>query len=440
MFVKIRNRLTILYTSVMAIFLLAFVIMSYVMLSTTIYQDRINEISKVIDHEILEHRNELFVIPKKDAYGKYDDDDEEDDDLRKKNIEFYYLVSSDGQFIGGAEANYDPVAREQILKKVSGWIPKKDELRFEEIKTSHKGKYLALSGLPVYNVYGNYVGVIYTGIDLTEQHNVLKVYMIISIILSIIFLILSAFIGHYLAGKAMVPIMKSFARQREFVADASHELRTPLSVLQSSLEVIEAEEENHLNEFSRQVVVDMKDEVGRMSKLVGDLLTLARADSGTLELNKETFDLRVVADQVVRTLQPIVAKTEQTITFHGDERIPVFADRERITQLLYILLDNGMKYTPEKGRITLSIERLGKGIQLVVKDNGVGMTPQQAERIFDRFYRVDKGRSRELGGTGLGLSIAHWIVTAHGGTIQVLSNVGKGSTFMIVLPIQDKEH
>jgi signal transduction histidine kinase len=184
----------------------------------------------------------------------------------------------------------------------------------------------------------------------------------------------------------------------------------------------------------------MKDEVGRMSKLVGDLLTLARADSGTLELNRESFDLRMVADQVARTLQPIVAKKEQTFTLTGDEMIPVFADRERITQLLYILLDNAMKYTPEKGGISLGIEASGKGIQIIVKDNGVGMTPQQAERIFDRFYRVDKGRSREMGGTGLGLSIANWIVTAHGGTIQVQSNVGKGSTFTIALPIQDKEH
>ncbi len=436
MFVKIRNRLTILYTSVMAVFLLSFVIMSYFMLSTTIYQDRIKEI-KNINYEIMKHRNELIVIPNKDDHGE---DDDEELDLRKKNIYFYYLVSNSGQFMGGAEMNYDPVAREQILKKASGWIPNKDEVRFEEIKTRDGGKYLALSGLPVYNLVGGFEGVMYTGIDLTEQHHVLQVYMVISIILSIIFLILSAFIGHYLAGKAMVPIMQSFARQREFVADASHELRTPLSVLQSSLEVIEAEEENHLNDFSRQVVVDMKDEVGRMSKLVGDLLTLARADSGTLELNREAFDLRMVADQVVRTLQPIVGKKEQTFSYDGDENIPVFADRERITQLLYILLDNAMKYTPEKGIITLGIEASAKGIQLVVKDNGVGMTQQQAERIFDRFYRVDKGRSREMGGTGLGLSIANWIVTAHGGTIQVISTVGKGSTFKISLPIQDKEH
>lgn len=439
MFVKIRNRLTILYTSVMAIFLLAFVIISYVMLSTTIYKNRINEISNFIDHEIVKHRNELFVIPKKDAYNKHEDDDDRDD-LRKNNIEFYYLVSSSGQFIGGVEANYDLVAREQILKKVSGWIPDEDEVRFTEIKTSHKPKYLALAGLPVSNVYGDYVGVIYTGIDLTAQHHVLEVYMVISIILSFIFLILSAFIGHYLAGKTMVPIMQSFARQREFVADASHELRTPLSVLQSSLEVIEAEEENRLNDFSRQVVVDMKDEVGRMSKLVADLLTLARADSGTLELNREAFDLRVVAEQVERSFQPVVAKKEQTFTFHGPESMPVYADRERITQLLYILLDNAMKYTPEKGSISLEIATSAKGVQLVVQDNGVGMTPQQAERIFDRFYRVDKGRSREMGGTGLGLSIANWIVNAHGGTIQVQSNVGKGSIFTVTLPIQDKEY
>jgi len=431
MFVKIRNRLTILYTGVLALFLLAFVIISYIMLSTNIYKERIKEIQYIVNHEIVKHRHEIIVIPY--------DIDFDDDDLRKKNIDFYYLVNGDGQFLGGVEAYPYIGVREQILKKVSGWIPENNEVRFAKIKTGNGEKFLALAGLPVYNRLGGLVGVIYTGIDLTAQHHVLNVYMVISIILSIIFLILSAFIGHYLAGKTMVPIMKAFARQREFVADASHELRTPLSVLQSSLEVIEGEEENQFNDFSRQVLVDMKDEVNRMSKLVGDLLTLARADSGTLELHRESFDLRSVADQVVRSLQPLAGKKEQTLTFTGPDHIPVYADRERITQLLYILLDNGLKYTPEKGRISLDIQILGKGIQLVVNDTGVGMTPQQAERIFDRFYRVDKGRSREMGGSGLGLSIASWIVNAHGGTIQVQSKVGEGSTFTVLLPIQDKE-
>lgn len=444
MFVKIRNRLTILYTTVMAVFLLSFVLISYFMLSTMIYNDRISEVMNLNNKEVEKHKNEFFETHK----------DTDEEHLPKptlpktvmggdtSNSYFYYFIDKNGQYLIGGEdpeIQTNKALHEAIISKIVAWKPTSQASRFEDISSGSTTLYLAVAGIPIYSD-GQAVGTFYTGVDLTDQHKVLETYMMVSVILSVIFLILSSIIGHYLAGRTMVPIMRSFARQREFVADASHELRTPLSVLQSSIEVIETEDDNQFNEFSKQILLDMKDEVGRMGKLVGNLLTLARADSGTLELNKESFDLRGVGDQIERTLQPIFVKKELTFQYHADERIPVLADRERLTQLLYILLDNAMKYTPEKGEISLSIHLSGKGVIIAIKDNGIGMTPEQAERVFDRFYRVDKGRSREMGGTGLGLAIADWIVKAHGGTISVESRPGQGSTFTIFLPIQEKEY
>lgn len=435
MFVKTRNRLTILYTSVMAVFLLSFVLISYFLLSKQIYDDRIAEATKVINIQLNLHRSEF--VGQKEM-----DDEERSGKVPPGNAFVYYFIDLSGQTVV-EYYNPDEVTPDMnlaIKNKISGWRPEAEDVQFVEMSSGNTKKTIALAGVPVTTFTGKIAGTFYTGIDLTAQHQVLESYMMVSIILSIIFIILSSLIGHFLAGKTMVPIMRSFARQREFVADASHELRTPLSVLQSSIEVIESEEDNHFNDFSRQVMTDMKDEVGRMGKLVGDLLTLARADSGSLELNRESFDLRGMADQIERSLQPILARKEQSFTLQAEESVTVFADRERITQLLYILLDNAMKYTPDKGRISLMIQQGVKGITILVKDTGIGMTPQQAKRIFDRFYRVDKGRSRDMGGTGLGLAIADWIVKAHGGTISVDSSPGIGTTFTIHLPIQDKEH
>lgn len=445
MFVKIRNRLTILYTAVMAIFLLSFVFISYFLLSQMIYNDRISEVTNLNNKEVAKHKSEFF-----ESHKDKDEEHVPNTELPKPGKEtytgnsyFYYFIDTNGQYLVGGETEEiqtNQALHEAILSKIVAWKPTGQAVRFENFSTGNTTLYLAVAGIPVFDKAGAVqLGTFYTGVDLTEQHKVLETYMMVSIILSVIFLILSSILGHYLAGKAMGPIMQSFARQREFVADASHELRTPLSVLQSSIEVIETEDENEFNDFSKQVLLDMKDEVGRMGKLVGDLLTLARADSGTLELNKESFDLRGVGDQIERTLQPIFAKKDLTFIYNADDRIPVFADRERLTQLLYILLDNAMKYTPEKGEISLHLHQSGKGVSIAVKDTGIGMTSQQAERVFDRFYRVDKGRSREMGGTGLGLAIANWIVKAHGGTISVESRPGQGSTFTIFLPIQEKE-
>nr|WP_243237189.1 ATP-binding protein [Heliobacterium chlorum] len=241
----------------------------------------------------------------------------------------------------------------------------------------------------------------------------------------------------------MVPIVQSFTRQREFVADASHELRTPLSVLHSSIEVIEADDRRNLSEFSQQVLSDMKDEVRRMTRLVGDLLTLARADSGNLELLRETFDLRSLIDQILRTFQHQATSKGVALEAEGLPTIPIWGDRERIAQLLFILVDNAVKYTPIGGKITLSLavakQTKGQQVRVIVQDSGIGIPLNDQPRIFDRFYRVDKGRSRQMGGTGLGLSIARWIVEAHGGTIQVESTPGRGSTFSVSLPLHEEK-
>ncbi|WP_333595788.1 HAMP domain-containing sensor histidine kinase, partial [Anaerospora hongkongensis] len=250
----------------------------------------------------------------------------------------------------------------------------------------------------------------------------------------------AAVIGHLLAGRAIVPIRQSFMRQREFVADASHELRTPLSILLTSVDVVRTDDNNRLSTFSMQVLDDMKSEVKRMSKLVGDLLTLARADAGVNNIVKERFDLNTVTKQVVRSVQLLADEKglNLQLSFDNTQSNFIFADRERIGQLLLILIDNALKYTLPGGTVNVRVGYLEgprNNISIIVEDTGVGISAEHIGSIFNRFYRVDKVRAHEEESSGIGLAIAKWIVDAHGGVIKVKSIPGEGSSFIVHLPV-----
>lgn len=468
MFKKLRNRLTFIFTFLLMIFLLVFIGITYFTFSYSLYQGRYAQAMTLVRNELGDHP-ELFLEPGDLGTGigiKYSDGtgkehgeegDEEDHGSDGKRLpgrdqkdlrlidgddiqimtptnSFYYLISREGRFLHGDESKHE--LRPLILKQLGGWIPQEEEYRIVELKRKDESVYYLMSGREVVHD-GKKLGLVYAGVDVTAEKNALDRFIILLGGLSILFLLISYGFGQLMAGRAMRPIRQSFDRQREFVADASHELRTPLSVIQASLDVIEEEEKGKLSAFSHQVLQDMKDETRRMGRLTQDLLTLARADSGAMQLEKSTFDLAEMAKQVVRTFQPFASQKGILLSYQGVETLPIHADRERIHQLLTLLIDNGIKYTPEKGEVKLLLHVEGKGVRrravIAVKDTGIGIPTEKLSRIFDRFYRVDKARSREAGGSGLGLSIAKWIVASHGGEIGVESVEGEGTTFTVRL-------
>lgn len=240
-------------------------------------------------------------------------------------------------------------------------------------------------------------------------------------------------VGFFLAGRALVPIRKSWERQQQFVADASHELRTPLAVVQSHTELLLRHPEDTVEEQSRNVAVVLK-ETKRMTKLVGDLLTLARTDSDQALVEGRPFRFDEVVREVAEDYGLIAEVQEIELHTQIEARLEWVGDESRIRQLLVILLDNALKYTLEGGKILVSCRRLGNGLELKIADTGIGIAPEDLPRIFDRFYRGDKARTRAEGGSGLGLSIAQWIVEAHNGKIRAESVVAQGTTFTITLP------
>ena len=224
-----------------------------------------------------------------------------------------------------------------------------------------------------------------------------------------------------------------FRSQQRLLADVSHELRTPLTTIRGNLDLMQ-----RMGEMDEDSIEIMQDELKRMSRLVGDLLLLARADGGSTPLRKMEMELDTVLFDVYRQIQPLGIEKNIEVNLATIEPIRIEGDIDRLRQLLLILVDNGIKYTQPGGTVRLELYQENGRAIVKVNDTGAGIPEEHLPYIFDRFYRVDKARSRHLGGSGLGLSIAYWIVKSHQGEIKVESEVGVGTTFIISFPALDQ--
>ena len=221
-----------------------------------------------------------------------------------------------------------------------------------------------------------------------------------------------------------------FRSQQRFLADVSHELRTPLTSVRGNLDLMK-----RFGRYDEESMDVIQDEMERMSRLLGDLLLLARADTGGLPLQIGPVELDNTLFEVYRQVRRIEKPVSVELT--AVDQATILGDEDRLKQLLLNLVDNGIKYTLPGGTVRLSLTKEGSWANLIVSDTGIGIPPEDLPHIFDRFYRVDKARSRAQGGSGLGLAIAKWIVLAHGGAIQVDSTIGQGTTFRITLPLHE---
>ncbi len=231
-----------------------------------------------------------------------------------------------------------------------------------------------------------------------------------------------------IVNETLSRLQGSFEQLRRFTADASHELRTPLTAIRTTGEV--ALQSPRDAAFYKDVIGSMLEEVDRLSRLVESLLTLTRADAGTMQAKRETVDLGALAKGAVETLRVLAEEREQTIAMDIDGSPAVSVDASLLRQAAMNLVDNAIKYTPPKGEIRVTVRKAGNEAILEVSDSGPGIPREHREKIFERFYRVDPARSQE-GGVGLGLAIARWAVVVNGGRLELVS----GSTFRIVLPV-----
>jgi signal transduction histidine kinase len=268
--------------------------------------------------------------------------------------------------------------------------------------------------------------------ELSDQDQVLNQLFVGLITLGTFSMALVGATSWWLAGRALRPAQEAWERQQRFIASASHELRAPLTLIRASAEV--ALRDLPPDEVDRRELLrDVLAESDHMRRLVDDLLTLTRLDSGQLTLTKETVDLTALLASIQRQAARL-GKQRGVAVELADVGGLVQADTERLQQVLLIALDNALRYTPAGGRITLAATPMERTVQIRVADTGCGIAPEHLPHIFERFYRADPARGRENGNAGLGLSIAKGLVEAMRGRITVESTVGVGTTVVISLP------
>lgn len=219
-----------------------------------------------------------------------------------------------------------------------------------------------------------------------------------------------------------------------FVSNASHELKTPLSAMKILIESLIYQDPLDPG-MAREFLGDINHEIDRLNRIVSDLLTLVNLDSDSTKLNLTTFSLNTLISEQVRRLLPLARENGIEINFEAADEITLSGDTLKLQQVFYNVIDNAIKYTPRGGEVNATLERSGRNAVIRIADTGIGIPAADIEHIFDRFYRVDKARSRATGGTGLGLSIVKQIIQKHGGSISATSTEGKGTTFEIILPV-----
>ncbi|TGD22101.1 sensor histidine kinase [Companilactobacillus suantsaicola] len=279
---------------------------------------------------------------------------------------------------------------------------------------------------------GNYV-LIMQNID--TQIQTMENFEKILAITFFVFWVIALVISYFLARINMLPIVRSWKQQTEFVNDAAHELRTPLTIIQGKLEYMLTKPNKKIIDEAESISVSL-DEVNRLNSLTNNLLDLARFDNATTQLNFESTDPKIFLKDPIIPFKDIINSQNKVFQISLNYHPTLYLDRDKIKQLLIILLDNATKYTPKNGTIRIYDQLVNGKYQLIIADTGVGIKDSDKEKVFGRFYRVDKSRNQSSGGHGLGLAIAKQIVENHHGNISVRDNLPQGSEFVVELPIK----
>lgn len=270
-------------------------------------------------------------------------------------------------------------------------------------------------------------------LDITSRQGILTNLIYTFLIVAAIMLFVIFFISRFFANKSIKPIKEAFYKQKQFIGDASHELKTPLAVINTNVEVLLSNGKETINSQSKWLNY-IKSEVERMTKLTNDLLYLTQIDYSDSKTIYSNINLSDTVESVILTMEALIFENHITFDYCIEPNLKIYGNVEQVKQVVMILLDNAIKYTNNKGSITLNLEKTHNNIILVVTNTGIGVSEEHIDKIFDRLYRVDKARSRNIGGYGLGLSIAKAIVEQHGGKISVKSIKDVSTTFTIEWP------
>lgn len=484
-FKSLRFKLTLWYVLILGILLTSFSSFLYFTLSKSLYRDTDNKLRSLAELIATESASPLS------KFGFGNIDQELETFMNLKPIGKFIQVLDESGKIGRKSDNLKNIQLPISLNALKN--ASKGIITFE---TSHSigNTPLRIVTLPVKE--NNHIAkIVQVASSLEDVEDALNTLLIILLITVPSVLLVASLGGQFLANKALKPVDQitqtarmitsqnlnqritppkvkdeisrlietfnemisrldqSFHQIKQFSADASHELKTPLTILRGEVEVALRKERKPLE--YEQILMSNLEEINRMAQIVDNLLLLSKADNEEIRLNREDINLTEILNEVIGQVVILAqSKNLRIETSNHHEDIHIFGDALRIREMLLNLIENGIKYTEEGGSIQVILEKeiqclpaenqldpsLGKEnkfVKIIVSDTGIGIAKEDQDKIFNRFFRVDKARSREQGGSGLGLSICKWIVEAHGGEITVESELGRGSSFIVKLRLSD---
>lgn len=420
MFDKLKKRLTLIYTGIFSL-IMVFVVAVTVVIGCV---------------SVIRTEKDMLIADIYDEWREWIGSGElpVDPALVKKGEMMSLMYDADGNIIIDQMTDSPYAAALTAIR--ASWPEPENETELLYFRDKNGTLHFFLAGGCTFWENGQIQARLYTFLNLEDYYDMAVDGMYFLFLLCAVCIMLAAGGGYYMAAKNIKPLEILFAREHEFAADASHELRTPLTVLSLGVESLQNDDESKLSGFAQEVLRDMQHETKYMSRLIEALLTLARGDEENTPLAREKVDLTEVAVKVCNKMRPLAAKKGLGLEYAAGDAPQVFilGDKNKMEQLLIIFIDNAIKYS-ESGTITVTVDANSMHAVIKVMDEGIGISESDAQKIFERFYRVDKARSRAAGGFGLGLNIARIIVVRHGGTVSVKPRSPHGSIFTVRLPL-----
>ena len=334
-------------------------------------------------------------------------------------------IGSNGR-IKAQFGNYESIMTNDNLQEVVSNILKSNKLSGKVKIADSNYSYLIGNG-----IFGTKIAFIET-----SQYDTVLLQLVKSLVaIGLISIIGLLFISIYLTNKSIIPIKEAFEKQKQFIADASHELKTPLAIIKTNTSLVLSHPEDTIKNQTKWINY-INSQADRMSELISEMLSLAKMDDAENKLTLVPINMSKIVESMILMFDAVIYENNINLETNISKDLHINGDKESLKKLFSIIMDNAIKYTDKNGSITVSLFSDKNKVKMIIRNTGEGIAPEDLERVFERFYRVDKSRDRETGGYGLGLSIASSIVKQHNGKIYAKSKVGEFTSFIVKLPQQ----
>ena len=334
-------------------------------------------------------------------------------------------IGSNGR-IKAQFGNYESIMTNDNLQEVVSNILKSNKLSGKVKIADSNYSYLIGNG-----IFGTKIAFIET-----SQYDTVLFQLVKSLVgIGLISLIGLLFISIYLTNKSIIPIKEAFEKQKQFIADASHELKTPLAIIKTNTSLVLSHPEDTIKNQTKWINY-INSQADRMSELISEMLSLAKMDDAENKLTLVPINMSKIIESMILMFDAVIYENNINLETNISKDLHINGDKESLKKLFSIIMDNAIKYTDKNGSITVSLFSDKNKVKMIIRNTGEGIAPEDLERVFERFYRVDKSRNRETGGYGLGLSIASSIVKDHKGKIYARSKVGSFTSFIVEIPQQ----